>query len=73
MDNTKIQSATKEVSKGECIIIGDFNHGHIQRKYLQCTGDEDQHFAFLFQVTFLTQHVLESTSGENELDIVLSS
>ena len=29
-DNTKIQNAIKEVSKGECIIMGDFNHGHIQ-------------------------------------------
>ena len=28
--NTKIQNAIKEVSKGECIIMGDFNHGHIQ-------------------------------------------
>ena len=29
-DNTKIQNAIKEVSKEECIIMGDFNHGHIQ-------------------------------------------
>ena len=29
-DNTKIQNAIKEVSKGECIIMGDFNHGHVQ-------------------------------------------
>ena len=29
-DNTKIQNAMKEVSKGECIIMGDFNHRHIQ-------------------------------------------
>ena len=28
-DNTKIQNAIKKVSKGECIIMGDFNHGHI--------------------------------------------
>ena len=28
-DNTKIQNAIKEVSKGECIIMRDFNHGHI--------------------------------------------
>ena len=36
-DNTKIQNATKEVSKGECIIMGDFNHGHIQWKSLEST------------------------------------
>ena len=33
-DNTKLQNAIKEVSKGECIIMGDFNHGHIQWKSL---------------------------------------
>ena len=37
-DNTKIQNAIKEVSKGECIIMGDFNHGHIQWKSLESTG-----------------------------------
>ena len=72
-DNTKIQNAIKEVSKGECIIMGDFNHGHIQWKspVLESTGDEDQQF--LIQDSFLTQHVLEPTRGENVLDIVLSS
>ena len=29
-DNTKMQNVIMEVSKGECIIMGDFNHGHIQ-------------------------------------------
>ena len=41
-DNTKIQNAIKEVSKGECSIMGDFNHGHIQWKSLESTGGEDQ-------------------------------
>ena len=27
-DNTTIQNAIKEVRKGECIILGDFNYGH---------------------------------------------
>ena len=72
-DNTKIQNATKEVSKGECIIIGDFSHGYIQWKSLESTGGEDQQFLFLIQGSFLTQHVLEPTRGENVLDIVLSS
>ena len=70
-DNTKIQNAIKEVSKGECIIMGDFNHGHIQWKSLESTGGEDQQFLFLIQESFLTQ--LEPTRGENVLDIVLSS
>ena len=72
-DNTKIQNAIKEVSKGECIIMGDFNHGHIQWKSLESTGGEGQQFLFLIQDSFLTQHLLEPTRGENVLDIVLSS
>ena len=32
----------KEVSKVECIIMGDFNHGHIQWKFLERTRSEDQ-------------------------------
>ena len=72
-DNTKIKNAIKEVSKGECIIMGDFNHGHIQWNSLESTGIEDQQFLFLIQDSFLTQHVLEPTRGENVLDIVLSS
>ena len=72
-DNTKIKTAIKEVSKGECIIMGDFNHGHMQWNYLESTGIEDQQFLFLIQDSFLTQHVLEPTRGENVLDIVLSS
>ena len=54
-DYTKIQNAIKEVSKGECIIMGDFN-GHIQWKSLESTGGEDQQFLFLIQDSFLTQH-----------------
>ena len=72
-DNTTIQNAMKEVSKGEFIIMGDFNHGHIQWKSLESTGGEDQQFIFLIQDSFLIQHVLEPTRGENVLDIVLSS
>ena len=34
---------------------------------------EDQLFLFLIEESFLTQHVLEPTRGENVLDIVLSS
>ena len=36
----------KEMTKGECIIMGDFNHGHIQWKFLESTGGEDQQFLF---------------------------
>ena len=53
--------------------MGDFNHGHIQWNSLESTGSEDQQFLFLIQDSFLTQHMLEPTRGENVLDIVLSS
>ena len=69
----KIQNAINEVSKRDCIIMGDFNHGRIQWKSQQSTGSEDQTILNLVQDSFLTQHVLELTRGENVLDIVLSS
>ena len=72
-ENEKIQNAIKEVSKRDCIIMGDFNHGRIQWKSIQSTGSEDQNFFNLVQDSFLTQHVLEPTRGENVLDIVSSS
>ena len=72
-ENEKVQNAIKEVSKWDCIIIGDLNHGRIQCKSLQSTGSEDQKCFNLVQDSFLTQHVFEPTRGENMLDIVLSS
>ena len=72
-ENEKIHNAIKEVSKRDCIIMGDFNHGHIQWTSIQSTGREDQEFLNLVQDSFLSQHVLEATRGENMLDIVLSS
>ena len=72
-ENEKVQNAIKEVSKRDCIIMGDFNHGRRQWKSLQSTGSEEQKVLNLVQDSFLTQHVLEPTRGENMLDIVLSS
>ena len=72
-DNTNIQNAIKKVSKGECIIMGDFNHGHIQWKSLESTGIEDQQFLLLIQDSFLTQHVVEQTRRKKLLYIVLLS
>ena len=72
-ENEKIHNAIKEVSKRDCIIMEDFNHGHIQWTSLQSTGREDQEILTLVQDSFLSQHMLEATKGENVLDIVLSS
>ena len=76
--NEKIQNAIREVSKGDCIVMGDFNHGNIQWDTLQwdtleSTGVEDQQFMCLIQDNFLIQHVLEPTRGGRVLDLVLFS
>ena len=72
-NNEKIRNAISEVSKGDCIIMGGFNHGNIKWDTLQSTGVEDQQFLCLVQDNFLTQHVLEPTRATRILDIVLSS
>ena len=45
-----------EVSKGDCIIMGDFNHGIIKWDTLQRKGVEYQTCLCLVQDNFLTQH-----------------
>ena len=72
-NNEKIHKAISEVSKGDCIIMGDFNHGNIKWDSQQSTGVEDQKFLCQVQDNFLTQHVLEPTRAARVLDIVLSS
>ena len=62
-ENEKMHNAITEVSKRDCIIRGDFNHGHIQWTSLQSTVREDQEFLNLVQDSFLSQHVLEPTRG----------
>ena len=72
-NNEKIHNYISDVSKGDCIIMGDFNHGNIKWDSLQSTGIEDQRFFCLVQDNFLTQHVLEPSRAARVLDIVLSS
>ena len=57
-NNEKIHNAIREVSKGDCIIMGNFNHEHIKWDSLQSTGVEDHRFLCLVQDNFLTQHVV---------------
>ena len=66
-EQREIHNAINEVSKGDCIIMGDCNHGNIKWDTLQSTGVE------VVQDNFLTQHVLEPTRAARVLDIVLSS
>ena len=72
-NNETIRNAISEVSKGDCIIMGDFNHGNIKWDTLQSTGAEYQTFVCLVQGNFLTQHVSEPTRATRVLDIMLSS
>ena len=72
-NNENIHNAINEVSKGDCIIMGDFNHENIKWDTLQSTGVEDSTFLCLVQDNFLTQHVFEPTRAARVLDIVLSS
>ena len=72
-DNRKLQNAIKEVFKGECSIMGDFNHERIQWNSLECTGGEYQQFLLLIQDSFITEYVLEPTRRKNVLNLVLPS
>ena len=72
-EQRKIHNAINEVSKGNCIIMGDFNHGNTKWDSLQSTEVEDQQVVCLVHGDFLTQHVLEPTRAARILDIVLSS
>ena len=45
----------------------------MQWKSLESTEREDQQFILLIHDSFLSQHMLEPTRGENVLDLVLSS
>ena len=62
--NEKIQNAIREVTKGDCIVMGDFNHGNVQ---WESTGVEDQQFGCLIQDNFLTQQCIEPTRGARDL------
>ena len=63
-NNENIHNAISEVSKGDCIIMEDFNHGKIKWDTQQRTGVEDQQFMCLVQCNFFTQRVLEPTRAD---------
>ena len=72
-NTVKIHNAIIEVSKGDCIIMWNFNHGNIKWDTLQSTCVEDQTFLCLIQDKFLTRHVLEPTRAAMVLDIRYSA
>ena len=51
-NNEKMHNAITEVSKGDCIILGDFNHGNIK---WESTGEEDQKSLCLIHDNFLKE------------------
>ena len=53
----KIHNAITEVGKGNCITMGDFNHGNTKWDTQQNTGVEDQTFLCLILDNVLTQDV----------------
>ena len=65
LNNEKIHNAISEVSKGDCIIMGDFNHGNIKWDSQQSTGVEDQMFLCLVQDNFLTQRIRTNQSRKS--------
>ena len=56
-NNEKIHNTISEVSKGDCIIMWEFNLGNIKWYTLRSTGVEDQILVCLVQDNFLTQHM----------------
>ena len=60
------------MSQGECVIMGDFIHGHIQWESLVSAGDDVHPLLLLTQDCVFTQHILEPTRGGNVLGLMLS-
>ena len=72
-EDVKLRNGVREVSKGGCAIMGDFNHGHIQWKSLESARGDNYQFLLLTQDCFFTQHVLEPTRDANVFGLILSS
>ena len=71
-EDTSLHKVITHASRGECLIMGDFNHPDIRWNSLD-SSKESAKFLLLVQNCFLTQHVLEPTRGDNVLDLILSS
>ena len=63
-NNNKIHNAITEVSKGDYITMGGFNHGNIKWDTQQSTEVEGQKLLGLIQDTFLTEHIRTNQSSE---------
>ena len=68
-EDTRLHKVITHASRGECLIMGDFNHPDIRWNYLD-SSNESAKLLLLVQNCFLTQHVLEPIRGDNVLDTI---
>ena len=68
----KIRNAMTEVSKGDCIIMVDFNHGNSIWDTLESTGVEYQKFLCLIQDNFSTCIITNQSSEGIRYSAVLT-
>jgi len=71
-ENLELYSVIKVVCRNYVVIMGDFNYPGINWQTLDCDASS-VNFLEIVQDTFLVQHVLSPTRGDNVLDLVLSS
>ena len=71
-EDTRLHKVITHASRGECLIMGDFNQPDIRWNF-QDSSNESAKFSLLVENCFLTQHVLEPTTGDNVLDLIVSS
>ena len=66
-NNEKIHNAISEVSKGNCIIMGYFNHGNIKWDTLQSTGVEDKTFFVPSTGPFLNSTFIRTNQSSEDI------
>src|SRR6218665_2538863 len=63
-----LERANKETS----LIMGDFNY-HVDWEHSEGEREQDRLFLDFIEASFMQQHVMEPTRGDNILDLVLTS
>src|SRR6218665_1542969 len=63
-----LERAYKETS----LIMGDFNY-HVDWEHSEVEREQDRLFLDFIEASFMQQHVMEPTRGDNILDLVITS
>src|SRR6218665_1052141 len=63
-----LERANKETS----LIMGDFNY-HVDWEHSEGEREQDRLFLDFIEASFMQQHVMEPTRGDNILDLVITS